>query len=164
MINAMHCISKGMCFLSSVAPPASVSITSNPPSPVSDMSTVTVTCTVELNNSAILESELSLVTVEAELSTPNEPTLSLSNPIVSGTTFTYSTQLNSFERSDSGNYLCTATVRPLSTATYLTGVGILSNTIRITVGMFNTKKINNNSRITCIKVIKVIKHPKINFN
>ena len=73
--------------------------------------------------------------VEVELSTPNEATLSTSNPMVSGTTFIYSTQLNSFERSDSGNYVCTATVRPLSTATYLTGVGILSNTIRITVGM-----------------------------
>ena len=124
-----------MCFLSSVAPPASVSITSSPPNPVSDMSTITVTCAVELNNSAILESELSLVIVEAELSTPNKATLSISNPMVSGTTFIYSTQLNSFERSDSGNYVCTATVRPLPTWTYLTGVGMLSNTIRITVGM-----------------------------
>ena len=149
-----------MCFLSSVAPPASVSITSNPPNPVGEMSTVTVTCTVELNNSAILESELSLVTVEAELSTPNEPTLSISNPMVSGTTFIYSTQLNSFERSDSGNYVCTATVRPLSTMTYLTGVGILSNTIRITVGMFNTMKINYNYAVE--SVVLRLSTPKFN--
>ena len=124
-----------MSFLSTVAPPASVSISSNPPNPISDMSTVTVTCTVELNNLAILQSELSLVIVEAELTIPSGATLSISNPMISGTTFTYSTQLNSFERSDSGNYVCTATVRPQSTATYLTGVGMLSNTIIITVGM-----------------------------
>ena len=121
-------------FPHAVTTPASVSITSNPPSPVSNMSTVAVTCTVELNNSAILESELSMVIVEAQLSGPNEAMLSLSNPMVSGTTFTYATQLNSFERSDSGSYTCTTTIRPQPTATYLTGVGMLSNTIRITVG------------------------------
>ena len=126
-----------MYFLSSVTPPTLVSITSSPPSPVNDMSTVTVTCTVELNNLAILESELSMVTVEARLSTPNEATLSLSSPTISGTTFTYTTQLISFERSDSGSYTCVATVRPQPSATHLNGVGMLSNSIRITVGKSN---------------------------
>ena len=120
--------------LSSVVPPVSVSITSNPPSPVSVMSTVTVTCTVELDNSAIMMSELSLVLVEAQLSSPNGALLTLSNPTVSNTTFNFTTQLNSFERSNSGNYACMATISPQPTATYLTGVGMLVNTIKITVG------------------------------
>jgi hypothetical protein len=89
-----------------------------------------VICTVELN-SGIQESDLSLLMVSARLTHPNGTILSLSNT-VRGTTFTYTTQLNSFGRSDSGNYTCTATVRPQPTATYLTGSGVLSNAIEIT--------------------------------
>ena len=95
------------------------------------MSTVTVTCTVVLN-SAVLESDLSLLTVSAQLTHPNGSVLSQSNT-TSGTTFTYNTQLNSFGRNDSGNYTCTATVRPQPTATYLTGAGVLSDIVKVTV-------------------------------
>ena len=65
---------------------------------------------------------------------PNGTMLNLSNPIIGGTTFTYTAQLNSFGhgRNDSGNYTCTANIRPQPTLTYLSGTGMLSNAIKIT--------------------------------
>ena len=80
-------------------------------------SQVTLTCTVELD-SAVLESELSLLMVDAQLSRDGTM-LSLSGPIVTGMTFTYTQRFESFRRIDSGNYTCTAAVKPRPTATYL---------------------------------------------
>ena len=97
-------------------------------------SDLTLTCTVELN-SAIVNSEIFLLVVDAQLSRDGTP-LALTGPTVTGTTVTYATQLNSFGRSDSGNYTCTATVRPQPSSTYLTGNEILSDTISIKAGMF----------------------------
>ena len=94
------------------------------------MSTVTVTCTVELN-SAILQSDLTLLMVSTQLTHPNGTMLSLSNTI-RGTTFTYTTQLNSFGRSDSGNYKCTAGVRLQPIATFLMGSDSRTSTAKIT--------------------------------
>ena len=93
---------------------------------------VTLTCTVELGP-AVVESDLSLLEVDAQLSRDGTA-LDLTSPTVSDTTFTYVTQLNSFGRNDSGNYTCTATVRPQSTSTYLTGSAVLSDTIYIQAG------------------------------
>ena len=93
---------------------------------------VTVTCTVELGPS-VVESDLSVLMVDAQLSRNGTP-LTLTAPTVAGTTFTYTIQLNSFGRSDSGNYTCTATVRPQPSSTFLTESGEQSNTARITVG------------------------------
>ena len=68
-----------------------------------------------------MEPELSLLIVDAQLFR-NETPLNLTGPPeMRGTTFTYSIQLNSFGRSDLGNYSCTATVTPQPSATYLTG-------------------------------------------
>ena len=97
-------------------------------------SDVTLTCTLELN-SAIVASDLSLLVVDVQLFRDRTP---LSNPTMSpvtGITFTYITQLNSFMRSDSGNYTCTATIRPQPRITYLTGNETLqSDTINIKAG------------------------------
>jgi hypothetical protein len=83
---------------------------------------VSLTCTVELNSGIQpQESDLSLLMVSAQLTHPNGTMLSLSNTL-RGTTFTYTTQLNSFRRSDSGNYTCTANIEPQLTATFLTGI------------------------------------------
>ena len=96
---------------------------------------VTLTCTLVFN-SAIVASDLSLLMVNIQLSRDGTP---LSNPTVlpaTGTTFTYTARLNSFGRNDSGNYTCTATVRPQPTAAYLTGGEMLqSDTIDIRAGM-----------------------------
>ena len=95
-------------------------------------SDLTLTCTLVLN-SAIMGSENALLMVEAQLSR-NGTALALPSLSVTGTTFTYTTQLNSFGRSDSGNYTCTATIRPQATAVYLTGNEILSSHINIRAG------------------------------
>ena len=96
-------------------------------------SDVALTCTVELNQ-GVDESELSLLIVNAHLSKDGTP-LHLTGPNVTGTTFTYTTLLNSFGRSDSGNYTCIATVSPQPTSIYITGTRVLSDTINIKAGV-----------------------------
>ena len=95
---------------------------------------VTLTCTLVFN-SAIVESDLSLLIVDIQLSRDGTQ---LSNPTMSpvtGTSISYTARLNSFARSDSGNYTCTATIRPQPASTYLTGNETLeSNKIQITTG------------------------------
>ena len=111
-----------------------MSVTSTPSSPVNDItSTVAVNCVVELGPS-VMESELSLLMVDTQLSRDGTP-LTLTGPMVSGTTFTYTRRFETFGRSDSGNYTCTATVGPEPTAVYLSGSGSLTNTARITIGV-----------------------------
>lgn len=96
-------------------------------------SDVTLTCAVELN-SAILGSEMSLLMVLAQVSKDEGTLLALTGPIVTGSTFTYTTQLKSFEKNDFGNYTCIATVKPQPTSTYLTGTAVLSDTLIIKTG------------------------------
>ena len=96
-------------------------------------SAIILTCTVELN-SAIVASDLSSLMVDAQLSRNGTP-LTLSGPTVTGTTFNYIMQVNSFSITDAGNYTCNATVRPQPNATYLNGSIILpSNKLRVTSG------------------------------
>ena len=111
-----------------------MSITSTPASPVNEvMSAVSVICVVELGPS-MMESDLSLLTVDAQLSRDGTP-VTLADPTMTGTTFTYTKQFESFGRSDSGNYTCTATIRPQPSAAYLTGSGSQSDTAKITIGL-----------------------------
>ena len=95
---------------------------------------ITLICTLELH-SAVVPSEIFLLMVDAQLLRDGTP-LDLTGPIVSGTTIIYTTQLNSFGRNDSGNYNCTATVRPQATWIYLTGYETLSATVYIKAGMY----------------------------
>ena len=104
----------------------------NNPEAVMLGSDVTLTCTLGLN-SAIVASDLSLLMIEIQLLRDG---VLFDNPLATGITFTYATQLTSFGRSDFGNYTCTATVRPQPTAVYLTGnETLLSNAINIRAGM-----------------------------
>ena len=97
-------------------------------------SDVTLTCAVELN-SLIHSSEVHLLIVDVQLSRDGTP-LALTGPTVSGTTFIYTMRFESFGRSDSGNYTCTATIQPQPISTYLTGNETLkSNSITIKAGM-----------------------------
>ena len=89
-------------------------------------SDITLTCSVELN-SAILDSEIFLLTVDTQIYRDGNP-LALEGPTVTGTTYTYRAQLNSFRKSDYGNYTCTAIIRPQPSLTYLMGVDALSYT------------------------------------
>ena len=69
--------------------------------------------------------------VEAQFMTPSGTILSLSNPVISGTTFNYSTEVKDFDDDDFGSYICSVTVRPRSSSPYLTGTGELSGIIVI---------------------------------
>ena len=95
-------------------------------------SPVTLTCTVELGPE-VVESDLSLLVVDAHLYRDGT-TLALTDPTVTGTTFIYTIQFDSFGRNDSGNYTCTATVRQQSASVYLTGEEILSVITKVTTG------------------------------
>lgn len=72
-------------------------------------------------NSAIVASDVSLLMMDTQLFRDGTP-LALIGPAVTGTPFTYTTKLNSFGRSDSGNYTCTATVRPQPTSIWIHGL------------------------------------------
>ena len=84
-------------------------------------------------NSAVLSSEIFLVTVDAQLSMDGNQ-LELTGPIVTETVFTYTALLKSFQDSDFGSYTCTATVRPHASLTYLTGMDVLSDSQSINAG------------------------------
>ena len=114
---------------------SSVIITSDPLSPIIEGTNVTLTCTVELSP-AVVESDLSLLMVDAQLSRDGTP-LTLTGPTVAGTIFTYTIQLDSFGRNDSGNYTCIATVRPHPHSTYIAPSNTLSHTVRVTTGKIN---------------------------
>ena len=116
-----------------VPDPQSVIITTSPGTMVLNGSDVTMTCSIQMNHN-VLVSELSFLVVNASLTKPDGSVLELSNPAINGTNITYTTTLSSFRNSDSGNYTCTATVRPQPTSAYLTGTGQLSNTTTITIG------------------------------
>ena len=91
-----------------------------------------LTCTVKLN-SAIAASEIFLLTENAQLFKDGN-LLALEGPRVSDTTITYTAQLNSFQRSNFGNYTCSATIRPQPSSTYVTGIDALSDMIIIKPG------------------------------
>ena len=91
-----------------------------------------LTCTVKLN-SAIVASEIFLLTENAQLFKDGN-LLALDGPRVSDTTITYTAHLNSFQRSDFGNYTCLATIRPQPSSTYITGIDALSDMIVIKPG------------------------------
>ena len=114
-------------------PPSSVSLTSNTANSFQIVgSDVLLTCTIKMN-SAILGSEILLLAVGAQLS--KEGTLlTLDGPIGNDTTVTYTAQLNSFQKSDFGRYICTAIVRPQPSSTCITGNDTLSDTINIEPG------------------------------
>ena len=97
-------------------------------------SNVTLTCFVQMDQN-ILPSELPLLMVNAQLTRPDGSVLDLSNPVISGTTYNFITQVNSFGNSDVGEYTCTATVRLQASSPFLTGMGrFVSSPIKIVIG------------------------------
>ena len=85
-------------------------------------------------NSSVTDSEDLLLTVDAQLIQPNGAMLSLDNPIIPGTIFTFNIKVKSFGISDVGNYTCSATVRPKPSSPYLTESNELSGRIELAIG------------------------------
>ena len=84
-------------------------------------------------NSSVTNSEVLLLTVDAQLIQPNGAMLSLANPIISGAIFTFSTEVSSFGNNDVGNYTCSAAVRPRPSSPYLTESNELSGRIELRI-------------------------------
>ena len=123
------------CIIMIVPTPSVITLTSTGANSIDVIgSDVTLTCSVELNP-AILGSEIFLLTVETQLFRDGIQ-MALDGPTVVGTTYTYISQLNSFGRSDYGNYNCTATIQPQPSLTYLIGTDMLSDTLTITISKF----------------------------
>ena len=119
-------------YLYAVPAPASVVVTS---SAITAGEPATLNCTVELVPT-VTNSDLSAVVVDVQLSRPDGSLLSLSGPILSGTTITYTTRVNSFGRNESGVYTCRASVRPKpSLSEFLTESSQLSGSTRVTAGI-----------------------------
>ena len=114
-----------------VSAPNSVTVTSDPVSPIRTIgSDVTLTCTVEL----IQAVDIQQVTVNTVWTGPaGFSTTETAQPgMGSTTTYTSTAKVSSFGRDQSGNYNCTATVS--STFSFITGTGSKSGIARVTVG------------------------------
>ena len=106
-------------------------------------SDITLTCSVEMGQN-VLQTDLSLLMVNASITKPDGTVLVLSNPVIEGTAYKLTTQVNSFGDSDVGNYTCNATVSPQSSLTFLTGISkLVSNLLNIVIFI---GKSNNISR------------------
>ena len=79
-----------------------------------------------------MDSDLSLIEVDAQLYRDGAP-LSLSGPtVVNDTTLTYSTQLDLSVRNNSESYTCMATVRPRDESAYINASTNVSDVVTIT--------------------------------
>ena len=135
MPGAGNCMRTNFTLLPSVLVPApeSVNLLSNKTNPIHPVgSDVNLTCIVELNPTII--NNVSLLTADIQLSRNENPLALIGMLTRTGTTITYTTQLNSFGRNDSGNYTCTATIRSQPTTTHLTASSSLTNSAKISTG------------------------------
>ena len=106
-----------------------VTLVSDPTGPITEGTSVNLTCTVELG--ALVESDLQLFNLEITLS--RDETTSDSTTLNS-TTLNYTHKIATFDRTDSGNYSCTATARPHPSSVYINTSGTSSHVIRVTTG------------------------------
>ena len=98
-------------------------------------SDVTLTCSVQMGENVLSAHLKSLMMVNASITKPNGTVLVLSNPEIEGTAYKLTTQIISFGDDDVGNYTCNATVSPLPSAVYLTGMGqLVSSPFKIVIG------------------------------
>ena len=111
---------------------------SDPVSPIHpDVSAVTLTCTVELSPAVNLKVTVTTVwTGPAGFMTTNA-----AQPVMgSNTTYTSTAMVNSFGRTQSGNYNCTATVN--STSPFHADSDSQSETARVSVGKADSQLIS----------------------
>ena len=111
-----------------------ISLSSNQPNPIwPNLPTdATLTCTVKLNL-LVAQSDISLLEVDAQIFREGI-SLNLTDMQSNGTTFTYTINLGSFGRNDSGNYSCKAMVKPHENSTYLTGNITITDNTKLSTG------------------------------
>ena len=97
-------------------------------------SDVTLICSVQMNETILSTPELSLLMVNVSLIKPDGSSLDLSNQMIDGTIYSFTTPVNGFGNTDIGNYTCNVTVRPQPSSIFLTGMGQrISNTIELAI-------------------------------
>ena len=109
-----------------------MSITSNKINPIRPIgSTVTLTCTVELNSVIDVP-----VTVPTVWSGPAgfRTTITAQPVMGSNTTYTSTAMVSSFGREQSGLYICTAEVTSSQTSQYITDSAPVAGVAQVTVG------------------------------
>ena len=126
-----------------------MTIRSDPTYPIILGSAVIINCVVELDPS-VVESELSLLMVDAQLSRDGTP-LNPLNVTIFGTTFTYATMINSFGKKDSGNYTCTANVGSNSSYLY----GNTSGSINVSISCLKIILLMDDTYCDCIDLIRL---------
>ena len=93
-------------------------------------STVTLTCMADLDP-AIGGVP---VTMNIQLRDPAGRTLTTTTPSVSGSTYSSMATISSFGRNQSGSYICSATVSPSPSNSFLSDSSPQHETLRVTVG------------------------------
>ena len=120
-------------FVNTVPAPSSVTVTSDPISPIRPIgSNVTVNCTVELSPAVDVP-----VTVNTVWTGPDGfMTTNTAQPVILENTTTYSSTavVSSFGRDQSGVYNCTATIKSMNMSEFLSDSESLSGRMNITVG------------------------------
>ena len=117
-----------------VPSPSSVTVASDPSFIESTGLHVIVLCTVKLSP-LVTESEVSLITVSARLIHNGTRELLPTMSARQGTTYTFSALIQSFQRIDNGEYVCTATVSPHSSSQLIIGNGTRTGMADISLGM-----------------------------
>ena len=119
--------------------PICTTLMSDPVSPITEKSNVTLTCTVEISPS-VRELDLALSTLQwilnATLLKPNGNPLAPTGPVINqaSRTFTYTVAIDSFRRKNhSGYYFCSVNLTSFNPPYYALN-GNTSDTIRVTTG------------------------------
>ena len=123
------------CYISHAVPaPTSVILTSNIPSPIRPIeSDVNLTCSVKIQSGPEIDVQLAIDITLSRTNPAASSQLQATTAAASGSTHTSVATIRSFGRDQSGTYICTATVRPTSANSFITG-NSRSNTIQVTTG------------------------------
>ena len=119
-------------YVSFLVPNPTVMIISSPVSPIRPVgSSVTLTCAVELSAAVDVP-----VTVNVQLSGPAGVVITPVNNLVmeSTTRYTSTSMVSSFGRNQSGEYICTATVRLVTANPFIIGGTGVTGRDSITIG------------------------------
>ena len=126
-----------LMFIMHAVPTIDVTLVSDPTGPITEGTSVNLTCTVELG--ALVESDLQLFNLEVTLS--RDDSKISETVILNGTTLNYTHKIVAFSRNDSGNYSCTAIATPHPSSVFINASHILSDVVRVTTGKGKNKMI-----------------------
>ena len=98
--------------------------------PVIEGTSISLMCTVEMGTAPLEGSDWQLFDLNVTLSRDDSEVTSINL----STTLTYNHSIVSFNRSDSGNYSCTATARPRLSSDFINGSVAVSDVLKVSTG------------------------------